>query len=173
MKRLLMTILLIFGVCIQTLSVTGCATIASGTNQSLTIVTEKDVFGASCKLTDKKGGTWYLPDSPGSVTVRKGDGPMTIICKKEGYKPCTLVVDESISGATFGNIIAGGGIGIFVDAVSGAAQHYPDKIVVWMEPEEWDSEEERVAWRKEKEEFLVAQESQKKSQQEDSSEHPQ
>lgn len=135
----------------------GCATIVSGTGQSLTVVTEKGVDGANCELTDKKGGKWYVPHTPGTATVRKGDGPMTIVCKKDGFKTSTLMVDESVTGATFGNILLGGGVGILVDAASGAAQQYPDQVVVWMEPEEWESEDAKNAWHKSKQEFDVAQ----------------
>jgi len=147
--------LLILAIITASLASTGCATITSGTSQNLTIVTEKEIAGAECKLTDKHGASWYLPTTPGSVTVKKGDGPMTIICKKNGYKPGVLVVEKTLTGATFGNIILGGGIGIFVDAVSGAAQQYPDKITLWLEPEAWNTEEERLAWIKEKEAFLA------------------
>lgn len=134
----------------------GCATIVSGTGQSLTVVTEKGIDGANCELTDKKGGKWYVPHTPGTATVRKGDGPMTIVCKKDGFKTSTLMLEESVTGATFGNIILGGGIGILVDAASGAAQQYPDQVVIWMEPEEWDSEDAKNAWHRNKHEYEVA-----------------
>jgi len=64
---------------------------------------------------------------------------MTVTCKKEGYLDVIISVEEVIADATFGNILIGGGIGIIIDAVLGAAQRYPDQIIVWMEPEEWKS----------------------------------
>lgn len=131
----------------------GCATITTGTSQSITISTEKNVTGAKCELTDTKGGQWYVNNTPGTVSVHKGDGPMTVICRKDGYKPATLIVEESVAGATLGNILIGGGIGIFIDAMSGSAQRYPDQIIVWVEPEQWDSEQARMEWFKEKEAF--------------------
>lgn len=135
---------------IALLITSGCATIVSGTGQSISVVTEKEVTGAKCKLTDSKGGTWYVPETPGTATVRKGDGPMTIVCEKDGYKTATLMIDETLAGATFGNIILGGGIGILVDSMSGAAQKYPDQFIIWMEPAEWDSENAKTDWLKEK-----------------------
>lgn len=132
------------------LATAGCATIVSGTSQSITVLTEKGVEGARCELTDSKGGKWYVPDTPGTVTVRKGDGPMTIVCKKAGFKTATHIFDETLHGATFGNIIAGGGVGILVDAASGAAQRYPDQVTVWMEPEAFSTEAQRLAWKTEK-----------------------
>ncbi len=75
---------------------------------------------------------------------------MKIVCDKEKYKTATLEVAETFQGATLGNILIGGGVGIIVDAVSGAAQKYPDEVILWMEPEQWRSEEEKIQWFKAK-----------------------
>lgn len=136
---------------------TGCATITSGTTQSVNVVTEKEVKEAKCELTDKKGGKWFIPSTPGSASVRKGDGPLSIICQKGGYKTANLMVDETLVPATFGNIILGGGVGILVDSISGAAQQYPEQIIVWMEPEDFKTDTEKDVWRREKEAFDLAQ----------------
>lgn len=133
-------------------SLTGCATVVSGTSQSLFIDTPH-VEGASCKLADSKDGQWYLKDTPSSVTVSKGNGPMQITCNKAGYATTSVSVEEGFAGATLGNVILGGGIGIFVDAASGAAQRYPDKIVIWMKPKSWKSAAERKEWEAEKAKF--------------------
>lgn len=148
MKQLIIMFILCFGGMSS-----GCATITTGTSQSITIVTEKDVAGAKCELTDSKGGQWYVNNTPGTVSVHKGDGPMTVICKKDGYKPTTLMVEESVAGATLGNILIGGGIGIFIDAMSGSAQRYPDQIIVWIEPDQWDSDTAREEWLTAKKEY--------------------
>jgi hypothetical protein len=129
---------------------TGCATVTTGTGQTVNVITERDVTGANCDLVDQAGGKWHVSSTPGEVEVNKGDGPMTVVCHKEGYLDGSVMVDEDVTGATYGNILLGGAIGIAVDAASGAAQHYPDVITVWMEPEHWDSLEERIAWLKEK-----------------------
>lgn len=147
-NRLLLVLLL----CSAGLS-TGCATIATGTDQNITVVTEKNVTGATCELTDSKSAKWYVPNTPGSANVHKGDGPMSVICIKTGYRDANLMVEETIAGATLGNVLIGGGVGILVDAMSGAAQRYPDQITVWMEPESWTSESERLDWMQAKEKF--------------------
>ena len=148
MNRLTLVIVL----CVSGLA-TGCATIMTGTDQNITVVTEKNVTGAACELTDSKSAKWYVPNTPGSANVHRGDGPMSIICTKTGYRNANLMMEETIAGATLGNILIGGGVGIFVDAMSGAAQRYPDQITVWMEPESWGSESERLEWTKEKEKY--------------------
>lgn len=131
---------------------TGCATIVSGTQQNVFVDTPH-VAGAECKLTDSKNGSWYLDSTPGSVSVLKGNGPMNIVCTKAGYERGVVSVDEEVAGATFGNIVLGGGIGIFVDAASGAAQHYPDKVIIWMKPKQWASPADRKAWESQKADY--------------------
>lgn len=147
---------------------TGCATVVSGTQQNVFIDTPH-VSGASCKLTDSKNGTWFLESAPGSVSVHKGNGPLNIVCTKAAYERGVVSVEEGFSGATLGNIILGGGIGIFIDAASGAAQKYPDKIIVWMKPDRFPSEAARKSWEDERAEYeravVAAKEAQKKSMQ--------
>ena len=137
---------------LATAFITSCATIVSGTQQNIFIDTPH-VNGAECKLNDSKNGSWYLQSTPGSVSVVKGNGPMNIVCSKSGYETAVVSTDEDVTGATFGNIILGGGIGIFVDAASGAAQKYPDKVIVWMKPRNWSSANERKSWENEKAEY--------------------
>jgi len=134
------------------LTLGACASITSGTQQAIFVETPL-LNGAACKLTDSKQGSWYLPASPGSVSVQKGDGPMNVVCDKDGYITGIASVDEEIAGATLGNIILGGGIGIFIDAATGAAQKYPDKVTVWMRPVAWKSPDDEVAWNAEKRKF--------------------
>ena len=134
------------------LGVAGCAAVTTGTTQNIFVDTPKDV-AATCTLTDSKTGKWYLPSTPGGVSVLKGDGPMNVVCEKEGYETAVVSVDEDLVAATFGNILLGGGIGFIIDAASGAAQKYPDRITVWMKPKEWASDADRVAWEEAKRAF--------------------
>ena len=132
----------------------GCATIATGTDQPIRIVTEKNVVGASCVLVDSKGNRSYLPHTPGTTYIARGNAPLTVRCAKPGYKTTTFVVDEGIAGATMGNVILGGGVGFILDAVSGAGQRYPDKVVVWLEPETWEDEAARQQWEDERRVYM-------------------
>lgn len=119
----------------------GCATLVSGTSQSI-VVDVINAKGATCTGVDKKGKRYHWPNTPSATTVHKGDGPMVLTCEKKGFKKTTHSFDETLVAATLGNIILGGGIGILVDAASGAAQEYPTKVSVIMEPE--DSAPDRV-----------------------------
>jgi hypothetical protein len=122
-----------------------CAAVMKGTTQSVFVETPM-AEGASCKLADSKNGIWYLPATPGPVSVHKGDGPMNVTCTKDDYFTETATVDEKLEGAVFGNILIGGLVGIVADSASGAAQRYPDKITVWLKPKTWKSPDEHLAW---------------------------
>ena len=109
----------------------GCASIVSGVNQSVTVDTP-GCAGASCKLTNDKG-TWAVT-TPGSVVVHRAYGPLTVVCTK-GTDPAataTTTVNSSTKGMAFGNILFGGIIGAGVDAGTGAAYDYPNSILVPM-----------------------------------------
>ncbi len=112
--------------------VTGCASMISGTNQSLSVSTT-GYPGATCQLKNSKG-TWYVP-APGSVTVHRGYGDMTVTCKKEGFPDVTAQISSSTKVATGANVLWGVllPVGVGVDAATGAAYDYPAEIVVQME----------------------------------------
>ena len=128
----------------------GCATITTGTDQGIRVITELELTGAGCRLVDSKENVSYIPNTPGTAYISRGDGPLTITCQKEGYKSVSLQIEEGMADATLGNIILGGGIGLIFDAASGAAQRYPDEVVIWMEPAEWADTDSRDRWLKAK-----------------------
>lgn len=113
---------------------TGCASIVSGTNQSVSLETRSKegqaVMGANCKLSNNKG-TWYVT-SPGSVVVNRSYEDLLIDCEKENQEPGLASVKSSTKGMAFGNILFGGVIGAGVDIASGAAYDYPTNITVLM-----------------------------------------
>lgn len=134
------------------LGTSACASITTGMTQPLTVVTPY-VDAAECSLKDTGGGSWYIKETPDTVKVLKGDGPMTIRCEKSGYRNGVTVLNEKFQGATLGNILLGGGIGVIVDASTGAAQEYPKDVKVYMEPHKWPSETARREWMEEKRQY--------------------
>ncbi|KYO57329.1 hypothetical protein PJ900_23790 [Tistrella mobilis] len=107
-----------------------CASITAGTTQSIAVQTAPEQ-GAQCELRNDKG-TWSVPATPGSSTVTKSYGDLTIVCSTPtGWKGTTSLVSET-AGAAFGNIIAGGIIGAAVDMSSGAAYKYPSAATVML-----------------------------------------
>jgi len=110
--------------------VSGCASITTGQNQPLTVETMPCRM-ATCRLSNDKG-TWYVSATPGTVTVQRAYGDMTIICEKDEFKSNPTLVASATKGMAFGNILVGGIIGIAVDAGTGAAYDYPPVISVPM-----------------------------------------
>lgn len=105
----------------------GCATIIEGTTQPVSVnTTPQD--GAKCTLTNSEG-TWYVT-TPGSTTVHKTKNDLTVDCTKDGFAGGHTVAQSHFGAATAGNVIAGGVIGIGIDAASGANYHYNSPITV-------------------------------------------
>ena len=111
-------------------SITGCSTIVSSNNQTVTVKAmheNREIDGSKCTLTNSKGQ--WTTVTPQSVNIRKSFGDLTVECRKSqalGSK----IVKSSAEGSTFGNIVLGGGIGALVDAGTGNGYSYPDSIVV-------------------------------------------
>lgn len=113
---------------------TGCASIVSGTNQSVSVETRSadgaSVSGANCKLNNNKG-TWFVT-SPGSTTVNRSFEALEVKCEKQGLEPGMASVKSSTKAMAFGNVLFGGPIGAGVDMASGAAYDYPNLIAITM-----------------------------------------
>ena len=109
------------------IALSGCATIVDGSGQSVSVSTTP-VQGAACTLTNSEG-TWYVT-SPGSVQVHKTKNDLTVTCTKDGYQPGSQVAVSKFGGATFGNLVLGGGVGAIVDAASGANYYYDSPLIV-------------------------------------------
>ncbi len=103
----------------------GCASIVTGHNQPIT-VEAPDCEGANCKLMNDKG-SWFVK-APGSVTVSRAYGELTVTCSKEGYGSATNTVASVTKAMAAGNILFGGVIGVGVDVATGAAYDYPTLI---------------------------------------------
>lgn len=112
----------------------GCASIVTGHNQSVSVETRSKqgqaVMSANCRLTNDKG-TWFVT-SPGSVSIRRSYSDLLVNCEKEHQEPGIASVKSSTKAMAFGNIIFGGVIGAGVDVASGAAYDYPTMITVLM-----------------------------------------
>ncbi len=115
-------------------AVSGCAGLVAGNKQNITVVTP-GVEGASCSLTDSKGRVWYVASTPGSAIVKKGDAPISVICKKEGYETSTGEIHDSLTPSSYGNLalLPLAPVGYFLDSVSGSSMKYDSKVEVEME----------------------------------------
>jgi len=103
-----------------------CATLVNGTSQTVTVSTTPPA--ASCTLDRMGARVGAISATPGSVHLDKSKNDLSVTCSKEGFQTASVAHASSFSGATFGNIIAGGVIGVIVDAASGANYSYPADI---------------------------------------------
>lgn len=122
----------------------GCATLAKGTQQTVTVAT--DPSGATCELTRDAKSLAVVNPTPGSIPIEKARGSIAILCKKSTYNEASGVLASEFQTWTFGNIILGGLIGIAVDAASGAMNEYPSMVTITLEPEVFATAAERDAF---------------------------
>ena len=115
-------------------SLSACSTIANGKNQAVQFTTA-DVEGADCRVTGGRDGAVDMTFvTPAEVKVRRAKQAIDIACSKAGYQTATRRVESKVEGSTGGNVIAGGFVGLGVDAMTGAMFKYPDTIVVKLLP---------------------------------------
>lgn len=114
---------------IPILSLSGCASVLSGTKQNVHVSTGT-TYGASCALTNTKG-SWVIKQTPGSVSVARSNTNLAVTCKKGGVNGSNMIASNTNS-TVFGNIIVGGLIGTGIDMADGAAYAYPSEITVAM-----------------------------------------
>ncbi len=118
-----------------------CATVVSGTDSSVSIST--DPVGASCTISREGATLAQVTPTPGQARVSNSRLPLNIACTAPGREPASVQHESEFTGATLGNLILGGGIGLIVDAASGANHKYPPSVRVELPPTEFASAAER------------------------------
>lgn len=119
------------GLLVGLVGLQGCASIVSGSSQTLSVDTP-GCAGARCELSNDKG-KYFVPSTPGTVTVNRSYNNLQVTCSREGATSDPLSVASTTKGMAFGNILFGGVIGAGVDIGTGAAYDYPQLISVAMQ----------------------------------------
>jgi hypothetical protein len=117
---------------------TGCATIMEGSDQAINVNTVNcEEYGmVVCTLSNKDGASTI--SVPATANVEKTKGALTVSCESKerddrGPKATgRKVIDSQYEAMNAGNILAGGIIGMGVDAATGAMWKYPSTVVVPM-----------------------------------------
>ena len=117
-----------------TISLSACSTISNGKNQAVLFSTG-DVEGAECLITGgRDGAVRQTVVTPETVRVRRAKAAIDVECSKDDYLTASRRVESKMEGATAGNVLAGGFIGLGVDAMTGSIFKYPDTILIEMTP---------------------------------------
>lgn len=112
----------------------GCASVTRGTTENISIATTPS--GATAEISGLEIPTACVTPC---VVQAKRNADITVTINKEGYEPQIIPLTKEIPGsgaAGFaGNLLAGGLIGMGVDAATGAAQdHKPNPVIVTLQP---------------------------------------
>jgi hypothetical protein len=110
----------------------GCSTIIEGTSQELYVNTNP--AGASCKFMREGRQIATITPTPGAAFVQKTKYDITVVCDRDGFEQATYLNHSGAAGATFGNIILGGGVGWAIDSASGSDNKYDSPVNLTMVP---------------------------------------
>lgn len=105
---------LAFGL-VAALALTGCATLFSGTQQTVTI--NSNISGAKIYLDGKEIG-----QTPFAGNMRKGG--TTLVIKADGYEDAEVKLAKTVTGVFFLNFLSGGLVGTTTDLATSAIWSY-------------------------------------------------
>ena len=123
-----------FAVLILLVSLTACSSVIEGTSQEIMVNTNPP--GADCSLERQGLSIARIDPTPGAATIKKTKYDITIRCNKDGYDEATFLNHSGSAGATFGNIVLGGGVGWAIDSAAGADNKYDSPVNITLPPEE-------------------------------------
>ena len=108
------------------LFLSNCASIISDSVQAISVDTP-NCRDAKCTL-NNSNGVYFVQRTPGTVSVEKAYGDLTVTCQKDG-QTFTSTHQSKANVATYGNILLGGIPGALIDGGSGKGYDYPNYIV--------------------------------------------
>ncbi|MCW5734042.1 MAG: hypothetical protein KIS73_07950 [Enhydrobacter sp.] len=109
-----------------------CSTIIEGRHQQIVVNTNPS--GADCGLYRQGIKISTVQNTPGNALIEKTKHDIWVVCVKQGYQQATYFNHSGAAGATFGNIILGGGIGWAIDSASGADNKYDSPLNISLVP---------------------------------------
>lgn len=116
--------------------ISGCATVFSGTSQTIFVKAIDSATGAElprigCTVLTAKGELLPVPSDLGAIKISKSSGELQVSCKKEGYRQINTAVGDSFDAVTLVNVLFWPGF--LVDLATGCHKKYPTHYVVGME----------------------------------------
>jgi uncharacterized protein YceK len=105
----------------------GCASILSGTEQEINLVTPQ-YEDAKCRISNDQG-EWLVDSTPTTIKVKRSKQQLLATCEKDDLIGETAVL-STFNNRVIGNVLLGGLIGLAVDYGTDAAYEYPDVVSV-------------------------------------------
>jgi hypothetical protein len=115
----------------------GCASISHGTTQQIAVTTEPP--GATCTLSRQGLSIATIAETPGVALVQRDKRDILATCSKPGYQIATRTLHSGVADSSFGNILAGGLIGVAIDSANGADNEYPASVSIPLTPDQSDT----------------------------------
>lgn len=104
----------------------GCASIISGTSQSVTVTTEPP--GASCQILQGGRTVGTVGSTPGGFLTPKTRHNLRLLCSKNGYEDSARSISSGVEPWILGNVLFAGLIGFGVDWATGAWNRYDEAV---------------------------------------------
>ena len=136
--------------CLSLASLPGCSTIVSGSDQSITIMSEP--AEASCTLTRKGSLVSVVNPTPNTIVIGRSKDDIRIECVKDGFIETTDFIYAENEGWAAGNMgfavlsLGISLIGVGIDAATGATHQYPESVEVKLIPDTFESEAARDSY---------------------------
>lgn len=134
------------------LSTSACATIVSDNKSFVQI--ESQPSEIVCLLEGENYKQEVI--TPANIIIPAKASPVLISCTKDGYFLTAQEIIAKMNGATFGNILFGGVIGVAVDAVTKSGYKYPKTVELYLYKKHFKSQEEKDVYYQQKLEELYA-----------------
>ena len=132
--------------CGLALGSSACATVVSGTSQTLAVDSEPK--GAACTIDQKGALIGVIDATPGTAKVPRSIHDIVVSCTLSGYEKSDNVLAARSNWVGLGNAPFGviGLAGILIDHSSGASSRYPEHLTVIMNPTQFPDDAARDAY---------------------------
>jgi hypothetical protein len=114
-------------VCALLLVVSGCASIASGTSQNVTVNSMPP--GAQCEIR-RDGAAVQSGITPMTISIDKSRRPISVSCADGAGRQGIATGNSGLEPWFFGNLMIGGLVGMSIDLLDGAVNKYDSPVWV-------------------------------------------
>ena len=124
---------------ILSLLTASCASVVSGTHQSVTVFSKPET--SQCHVSQGDNTVSYIPRTPYSVSVDRTKEDITVECQKPGYETTTVTNKSGVEPWTYGNAglalfgVVPGLAGWGIDSALGSDNKYQKSTTVVLPPE--------------------------------------